>query len=234
MLLSVIMPAFNEQNTIEEIVSRVFAVSIPEITVELVIVDDGSTDSTGEIANRLAGSNTMIRVFKLDINSGKGAALSRGFKEAKGDFVIIQDADLEYDPQEFPTILEPLLSGKADVVYGSRFLTTKSHRVFHFWHSIGNIILTFLSNMMTDLNFTDMETCYKAFKADVIKQISIREKRFGVEPEITAKIAKIRPTLKIFEVGISYAGRSYEEGKKIGVKDGIWALWCVFKYRFFN
>lgn len=233
-LLSVVMPVYNEEATLEEIVNRVRAVDISPLKMELIIVNDASRDRTPELIDRLAQLDPCIKAFHQERNQGKGAALARGFQEATGDIVIVQDADLEYDPREYPILLEPILSGKADVVFGSRFLTGKSHRVLYFWHAFFNKVLTLMSNMLTNLNLTDMETCYKVFRRDVLRQITIREKRFGIEPEITMKIARIRPALRIYEVGISYYGRTYEEGKKIGWKDGVRAVWCMLKYRFID
>ncbi|MCS6885426.1 MAG: glycosyltransferase family 2 protein [Acidobacteriota bacterium] len=230
-LLSVVMPVYNEEATVEEIIRRVRAVDISPLQMELIVVNDASQDRTPEIIDRLAKTDPCIRVFHQQKNQGKGAALARGFAEARGDIIIIQDADLEYDPNEYGILLEPILSGKADVVFGSRFLTGKAHRVLYFWHYFFNKLLTLMSNMLTDLNLSDMETCYKVFRAEVLKKIKIREKRFGVEPELTMKVAKIRPAVRIYEVGISYYGRTYEEGKKIGWKDGVRAIWCMIKYR---
>jgi glycosyltransferase involved in cell wall biosynthesis len=225
MKLSVVMPVYNEQATLEEVVGRVLAAPLE---VELICVDDGSTDGSREILTALQGRNPQIHIVLQPRNMGKGAALRRGIQKATGDYVVIQDADLEYDPTDYAVLLRPLIEGKADVVYGSRFLGSAPHRVLYFWHSIGNKILTLLSNALTNINLSDMETCYKAFRREVIQSIPIEEDRFGFEPEITVKIAKRR--LRVYEVGISYWGRTYEEGKKIGWKDGVRALWCVLKY----
>jgi glycosyltransferase involved in cell wall biosynthesis len=227
-LLSVVVPAYNEEQTITRLVQAVLDAPLPDgIEREVVIVDDASTDGTARELGRLV-ADARVRAFRQPVNKGKGAALRRGFQEARGDLVLIQDADLEYDPREYPTLLAPILEGRADVVYGSRFMGGAPHRVLFFWHMVGNRLLTLLSNMTTNLNLTDMETCYKVFRAEVLRQIELCEDRFGFEPEVTAKISRLR--LRIFEVGIGYSGRTYEEGKKIGWRDGLWALWCIFKY----
>jgi glycosyltransferase involved in cell wall biosynthesis len=225
MKLSVVMPVYNEKATLQEVVARVLAVPLE---IELICVDDGSTDGSREILSELQGRHPQVRMQLQPKNMGKGAALRRGIQESTGDFVIIQDADLEYDPSDYPALLRPLLEGKADVVYGSRFLGSGPHRVLYFWHSVGNWILTLLSNALTNMNMSDMETCYKVFRREILQAIPIEENRFGFEPEITVKIAKRR--LRVYEVGISYWGRTYEEGKKIGWKDGFRALWCLVKY----
>jgi glycosyltransferase involved in cell wall biosynthesis len=223
--LSVVMPVYNERTTLRQVVERVLAVPLE---LELICVDDGSSDGSRELLGQLQSEHPQIRALFQPRNMGKGAALRRGIQEATGDFVIIQDADLEYDPAEYSILLEPLMHGRADVVYGSRFLGGRPHRVLYFWHSVGNWILTLLSNALTNINLTDMETCYKAFRREVVQSIPLEEDRFGFEPEITVKVAKRR--FAIYEVGISYWGRTYEEGKKIGWRDGLIALWCLLKY----
>ena len=225
MKVSVVMPIYNERMTLETVVARVLAVPLD---IELLCVDDGSKDGSREVLAQLQARYPQLKVYLQPRNLGKGAALRRGIQEATGDFVIIQDADLEYDPAEYPILLGPLVEGKADVVYGSRFLGGAPHRVLYFWHSVGNSVLTLLSNCLTNLNLSDMETCYKAFRREILQSIPLEEDRFGFEPEITVKVAQRR--LRIYEVGISYWGRTYEEGKKIGWKDGFRALWCLLKY----
>jgi glycosyltransferase involved in cell wall biosynthesis len=221
--LSVVMPCYNEERTIATVVKEVLD---SPFTGELVIVDDGSSDGTRDI---LAGLNDeRIRVFLQPYNQGKGAALRRGFTEARGPYVVVQDADLEYDPREFANLVAPLLADKADVVYGSRFMGGRPHRVLYFWHSVGNKALTTASNVFTNLNLTDMETCYKVFRKEVLDSFTLEENRFGIEPEITAKVAAGR--WRVFEVGISYSGRTYDEGKKIGWKDGVRAFYCILRY----
>lgn len=222
-LLSIIIPVFNEEETIAEIIDLVLKTPYHK---EIIVVDDGSTDHTRDILKKV--ENPSFKVLLHSKNSGKGKALQTGISAAKGDIILIQDADLEYDPAEYPVLLNPILNGKADVVYGSRFAGHGAHRVLYFWHYIGNRFLTLLSNFFTNLNLTDMETCYKVFRRESLQGIQIKEQRFGFEPEITAKIAK--KNLRIYEVPISYYGRTYEEGKKINWRDGMWALWCIFKY----
>ena len=223
--LSVIMPVYNEAKTVEEVIRKVL--EQPEVS-ELITVNDASSDGTGEVLRELAKSFPKMKVFEHAVNQGKGAALRTGIGHATAPYVIIQDADLEYEPEEYPVLLKPILLGKADVVFGSRFIGGEAHRVLYFWHSIGNQFLTLLSNMFTNLNLTDMETCYKVFRREIIQSITIEENRFGFEPEITAKVA--RKNVRIYEVAISYHGRTYAEGKKIGWKDGISAIRCILKY----
>jgi glycosyltransferase involved in cell wall biosynthesis len=227
MKLSIIVPVYNEKRWIEEILRRVLAADCCGLEREIVLVDDCSTDGTSELLEQLTAQHPQVVRLKQPQNRGKGAAIRRGIQEATGDFILIQDADLEYNPADYPALLGPLLDGNADVVFGSRFLGGP-HRVLYFWHAVGNRLLTTLSNMLSNLNLTDMETCYKVFRADVIKPIHLEQERFGIEPEVVAKIAK--SGARVFEVPISYAGRTYAEGKKIGWKDGVQALYCIIRY----
>jgi glycosyltransferase involved in cell wall biosynthesis len=226
MKLSIVIPCYNEVRTVEKILAAVQASPIADK--EIIVVDDCSTDGTRELLRDRIEPAGTARVVYHERNQGKGAALRTGFAAATGDVVIVQDADLEYDPQEYPKLVEPIANGVADVVYGSRFMGGRPHRVLYYWHSVGNKVLTTLSNMFTNLNLTDMETCYKVFRRSVIQRIVIEENRFGFEPEITAKVAKL--DCRIYEVGIGYDGRTYKEGKKIGWKDGVRAIWCILKY----
>ena len=232
MKISVIIPCFNEEKTIINVVERVLK-SLVDMNKQIIIVDDCSTDNTFKKLEEISTLYKSIIIESHSSNQGKGAAIRTGLILVTGDIVIIQDADLEYNPSEFPKLLQPILNGDADVVYGSRFKSGDAARVIYFWHRLGNLILTFFSNMFTNLNLTDMETCYKVFRKEVLNQIAIEENRFGIEPEITAKIAKIRPRLRIYEVGISYYGRTYEEGKKITYKDGFRAIYAIIKYNLF-
>jgi glycosyltransferase involved in cell wall biosynthesis len=228
--LSVVIPVFNEERWIREVIRRVDAVPIPK---EIIIVEDCSTDNTRAVLQELAAEYDL-RVFYQPRNQGKGAALREGFRHATGDVVIVQDADLEYDPAEYPRLIQPIVENRADVVYGSRFIG-ETHRVLYFWHSIGNKLLTLMSNLFTDLNLTDMETCYKVFRREVLQGITLKSNRFGFEPEITAKIARKRkPAWRIYETPISYSGRTYEEGKKISLTDAISAFFCILRFRYFN
>jgi glycosyltransferase involved in cell wall biosynthesis len=230
--LSLVIPAYNEERTIHLILDRIKQVELIEgIEKELIIVNDCSKDGTIEAVNKYMAENPdmPITLYSHEVNQGKGAALHTGIRYATGDYVLIQDADLEYDPREYNDLLKPIVEGNADVVYGSRFMGGNPHRILFFWHTLGNKFLTFISNAFTNLNLTDMETCYKMFKREIIQKIPLKENRFGFEPEVTAKIARI-PNIRVYEIGISYYGRTYEEGKKIGWRDGFRALWCIFKY----
>jgi glycosyltransferase involved in cell wall biosynthesis len=233
--LSVIIPAYNECNTILDILQKVSGLEIPGIDMEIIVVNDCSTDDTKALVEKFISghSDKDVKLLDQEKNKGKGAAIHKGIGMAKGDYLIIQDADLEYDPEEYRDLLKPVLNGQADVVYGSRFMGANPHRILFFWHSIGNKLLTSMSNMFTNLNLTDMETCYKLFRTEIIQKIYLKEKRFGFEPEVTAKISRV-PGIRIYEVGISYYGRTYNEGKKINWKDGFHAIFCILKYNIFS
>jgi len=233
-LLSVIVPAYNEERTIVPLLKNVLEANT-DLSLEVIVVNDASTDNTpGAVEAFLAGNRSLpVRIISHERNTGKGGALHTGIRQAKGEYLIVQDADLEYDPREYRALLKPALEGFADVVYGSRFMGSNPHRILFFWHTIGNRFLTFLSNSLTNLNLTDMETCYKLFRTDVIRKMQLKEKRFGFEPEVTAKISRV-PGIRIYEVGISYYGRTYEEGKKINWIDGFRAIYCILKYNLFS
>jgi len=232
--LTIVIPAYNELQTIEKVLGNVLSVPLPGFAREVILVDDGSTDGTSEWLRCIAttfgehADTAEVRIFYQELNQGKGAALRKGFAEASGEIILVQDADLEYSPADYPRLLEPILTDRADVVFGSRFSGGDAHRVLYFWHFVGNKFLTLLSNVLSNLNLTDMECCYKVFRREVLAQLHIEENRFGVEPELTAKVAKLG--CRIYEVGVSYSGRTYAEGKKIGWQDGLRALWCILKY----
>ncbi len=232
--LSIVIPVYNESDTVETLIEQVLAADSCSLAKEIIVVDDASTDGTAAALERVAGQHSEVHVLRHERNQGKGAALRTGFEAASGDIILIQDADLEYDPVEYPSLLAPIVEGKADVVYGSRFRGEKAVRVLYFWHSLGNKLLTLLSNAFTDLNLTDMETCYKLFRREVLQQIRIQENRFGFEPEVTAKLGRLSPRPRIYEVGVRYNGRTYQQGKKITWKDGMRAIYCIVRYSIFR
>ena len=232
--LSVVIPCYNEEKTLEELIGRVLSADRCGLNLEIVIIDDKSQDHSLKKAQVLRDAHKEIKLIEHDLNQGKGAAMRTGFENVSGDIIIVQDADLEYDPGEYPKLLAPIIDGHADVVYGSRFIGGESHRVLYFWHSVANRFLTLFSNMMTDINLTDMETCYKVFRREVLNQISLEEPRFGFDPEITAKICHQNPAPRIYEVGIKYNGRTYDEGKKIGWRDGIRVIISIIRYNLFR
>ena len=233
MKLTIVIPIYNEESTLSEITQKVLNADKLDLDFEIIFVDDSSIDKTPEITKKISQENKNIEVIRHSKNLGKGAALRNGFKAATGDIILIQDADLEYDPSEYPKLLSPILNGKADVVYGSRFRSEQETRVLYFWHRIANGLLTLMSNMFTNLNLTDMETCYKVFRKEILEQIKLVENRFGIEPELTAKISRV-PNIRIYEVGIAYFGRTYAEGKKIGLKDAFRAFYAILKYGLFR
>jgi glycosyltransferase involved in cell wall biosynthesis len=232
--LSVVIPCFNEEKTLETLVDGVLNADTCGLTLEVIIVDDNSSDRSAEKALALGDGDERVKILQHDANRGKGAAMRSGFEMATGDIVIVQDADLEYDPREYPKLLAPILDGRADVVYGSRFIGGESHRVLFFWHRVGNQFLTTLSNMLTGLNLTDMEACYKVFRRELLERVTLKEPRFGFDPEITAKISHLKPAPRIYEAGIGYSGRTYEEGKKVGWRDGIRVVLCIIRYNLFR
>jgi glycosyltransferase involved in cell wall biosynthesis len=232
--LSVVIPCFNEEKTLETLVDGVLNADTCGLTLEVIIVDDNSSDRSAEKALALGDGDERVKILQHDANRGKGAAMHSGFEMATGDIVIVQDADLEYDPREYPKLLAPILDGRADVVYGSRFIGGESHRVLFFWHRVGNQFLTTLSNMLTGLNLTDMEACYKVFRRELLERVTLKEPRFGFDPEITAKISHLKQAPRIYEAGIGYSGRTYEEGKKVGWRDGIRVVLCIIRYNLFR
>ncbi len=232
--LSVVIPCYNESSTLEKLVGKVLDADVLGLDLEIVIVNDGSDDGSTEICEKIEKRHPLVKTINHPRNLGKGAALRTGFGAAQGDIIAIQDADLEYSPTEFPRLLDPIITGRADVVYGSRFSGGEAHRVLYFWHRVGNSFLTLISNIFANVNLTDMESCYKVFTREILEKITIKENRFGFEPEITAKICHLVPRPRIYEVGISYSGRTYQEGKKVGWKDGVRAIYCILRYNFFD